>query len=277
MKTLIQNYASPISSEPLYFNQTFTMAEGVESMLWSPNSVSVFDVFDKFQPDTFVCHHMGISNDILTYLASNTKIKTAINITNISKENLDSLEKIISENNINCAFMFSNNYDFVDQQKPQSNKYEKILPCADVYFLPSEVPEYSLEAAIIANQYNDKFAELENKYGSYHKMKIGSEQDENFDLNVNVIMLSSLYGKYDEFVICDTLDIAFSQIFFDAFLKSKKVSVKLPENQQHLFTKALSEIFEDEDEDDMLDKIRNQIKTNHTCVNRSRQLIEGLA
>ena len=61
-----------------------------------------------------------------------------------------------------------------------------------------------------------------------------------------------------------------------AFLKSKKVSVKLPDDQEHLFTKALAEIFEDEEEDDMLNKIRNQIKTNHTSVNRSRQLIEGL-
>jgi len=276
MKILIQNYASPISSEPLYFNQTFSMTEGLESLLWSPSSIGVFDVFDKFQPDAFVCHHMGVTNEILTYLASNTKIKVAVNITNISKENLDLLEKLISENNINCEFMFSNNYDFIDQCKPQSNVYKKILPCADIYFSPSQVPDYNLEAAIIANTYNEKIKDLESKYKSYHKMKIGAEQSDDFDMNVNIIMLSSLYEKYEEIVICDTLDIAFSQIFFDAFLKSKKVSVKLPDDQEHLFTKALAEIFEDEEEDDMLNKIKNQIKTNHTCVNRSRQLIEGL-
>tara|TARA_Y100000592_G_scaffold14675_3_gene21215 strand:- start:14711 stop:15544 length:834 start_codon:yes stop_codon:yes gene_type:complete len=276
MKILIQNYASPISSEPLYFNQTFSMTEGLESLLWSPSSIGVFDVFDKFQPDAFVCHHMGVTNEILTYLASNTKIKVAVNITNISKENLDLLEKLISENNINCEFMFSNNYDFIDQCKPQSNVYKKILPCADIYFSPSQVPDYNLEAAIIANTYNEKIKDLESNYKSYHKMKIGTEQADDFDMNVNIIMLSSLYEKYEEIVICDTLDIAFSQIFFDAFLKAKKVSVKLPDDQEHLFTKALAEIFEDEEEDDMLNKIKNQIKTNHTSVNRSRQLIEGL-
>lgn len=276
MKILIQNYSSPISSEPLYFNQTFTMTEDVESLLWSPNSVSTYDVFDRFQPDAFVCHHMGITNEIVSYLSSSPNIKTAINITNITKENLDMLEKAIKETNINCAFMFSNNYDFVDQCKPQSCEYKKILPCADIYFMPSQVPDYNLEAAIIANEHNERFDELESKYKSYHKMKIGTESDDNFDLNVNVIMLSSLYDKYDEFVICDTLDIAFSQIFFDAFLKSKRVSVKLPDDQNSFFTKALAEIFEDEGEEDMLNKIKNQIKTNHTCVNRSRQLVEGL-
>lgn len=145
-------------------------------------------------------------------------------------------------------------------------------------FLPSQVPEFNLEAAIVANQYNDRFSEIETEYNSYHKMKLGAEQDSGFDLTVNVIMLASLYDKYDEFVICDTLDIAFSQVFFDAFLKSKKVSVKLPKDQQHLFTKALAEIFEEEgeNENEMIDKIKNQIKTNHTCINRSRQLIESL-
>jgi len=276
MRILIQNYSSPISSEPLYFHQTFSTAEGLESLLWTPDSISVFDVFDKFKPNVFICHHMGITNEIITYLASSPNIKIAINISNITKENLEILEKAIKQTNINCAFMFSNNYDFIDQPKPQFCEYKKILPCADIYFAPSQVPDYNLKAAIIANTYSDKFAELETKYESYHKMKIGKDQDDNFDLNVNVIMLSSLYDKYEEFLICDTLDIAFSQIFFDAFLKSKKVSVKLPENQQHLFTKALAEIFEDEGEDDMLKKIRNQIKENHTCINRSRQLLEGL-
>ena len=276
MRILIQNYASPISSEPLCLNQTFSTAEGIESHLWSPNAMSVFDVFDKFKPDIFICHHLGISNEIISYITENNKVKLVVNITNIDEQNLSMLEKILTDNKITCSLMFSNNYDFIDQCKPKAFKYEKILPCADIYFAPSDVPDYKLQAGMIASSQSEELTKLEERFDSYHKMKIGVEQDDNFDINTNVIMLASLYGKYEEIVICDSVDVAFSQIFFDAFLKSEKVSVKLPKDQQHFFTKALSEIFNEEEGDDMLDKIKNQIKENHTCINRARQLLEAI-
>lgn len=279
MKILIQNYSSPISSEPMYLNQTFQMTEGIESMLWSPNSIGVYDVFDRFKPDVFVCHHLGLSQEIVTYLASNPGIKLAVNITNISQENLDAIEKLFTENSqdgIDCKIMFSNNYDFVQQAKPKTIRYEKILPCADVYFLNNQVPEYSLDAAIIASRVNEKMGQAEEKFTSYHKMKLGAEQDDNFDMNVNVMMLAALYGRYEEVVICDSIDIAFSQVFFDAFLKSKKVSIKLPESDEKFFTMALSEIFEEEGDENLLENIKDQIKKNHTCVNRARTLLEAV-
>lgn len=273
MRILIQNYSSPMSSEPMYLNQTFASAEGVESMLWSPNNISAFDVFDRFRPDLLVCHHMGITNDIVTYLTSNKNIKVAVNISNIEKDALKILEDLFTQNEINCKVLFSNNYDFVEQEKPEKFKYEKILPCADLYFSPSDVPDFKLDAAIISTKHSEHLSKMEDKYETYHKMKLGVEQDDNFDLNVNVIMLASLYGKYKEMLICDSVDIAFSQVFFDAFLKSEKVSIKLPEDQQHFFTKALAEIFEEEDNENMLENIKDQIKEKHTCVNRAKQLI----
>lgn len=276
MRILIQNYASPISSEPLYLNQTFSTAEGIESHLWSPSSMSVFDVFDRFKPNVFVCHYLGVSNEIISYIAQNNDIKLAVNITNIDEQDLSTLEKLLTENKITCSVMFSNNYDFIDQCKPEVFKYEKLLPCADIYFAPSDIPDYKLQAGMIASSQSEELTKLEEKFDSYHKMKIGVEQDDNFDINTNVIMLASLYSKYEEIVICDSVDVAFSQIFFDAFLKSEKVSVKLPNDQQHFFTKALSEIFKEEEGEDMISKIKNQIKENHTCVNRARQLLEAI-
>lgn len=275
MKILIQNYASPISSEPLYFNQAFQMTEGIESMLWSPNTISTYDVFDKYQPDIFICHHLGISNEIISYL-SGTPIQIVVNITNITEDNLTILEDMLAGNNITCRLMFSNNYDFVAQPKPKNIKYEKILPCADVFFLESQIPDYKLDAMMVSSAHNDRMEQLEGKFESYHKMKVGVEQDENFDMNVNVIMLSSLYSRYKEVVICDAIDIAFSQVFFDAFLKSEKVSIKLPKNQEHLFTTALSEIFKEEGDENLVENIRGQIKENHTCINRVKQLMGAI-
>jgi len=277
MRILIQNYSSPISSEPLYLNQTFSTAEGLESHLWSPNSMSVFDVFDSFKPDIFICHYLGVNNEILSYLKENNHIKIAINITSIDQENMSTLETILTDNKIQCSLMFSNSYDFMEQSKPQEFKYEKVLPCADVYFAPSQVPDYKLEAAIASTSQNEEFKHLEEKFDCYHKMKIGADKDEDFDLNVNVIMLASLYDKYEEFIICDSVDVAFSQIFFDAFLKAKKVSVKLPKNQSHFFTEALAEIFTEEQEgEDILNKIKSQIEESHTCINRAKQLLEAI-
>ena len=276
MRILVQNYSSPISSEPLYLNQTFSMSDDIESTLWSPNNISTFDMFDRFKPDVFICHHMGMINDIVSYLAYNKNIKLAINISNIEKDELKVLEDIFSKNEISCSVMFSNNYDFVDQEKPERYKYEKILPCADIYFAQSDVPEYKLDALLLSNKHSEQLDNLSKKYETCHKMSLSVEQDENFDMNVNVIMLSSLYNKYEEVVISAPVDIAFSQVFFDAFLKSEKVSVKLPPEQNELFSKALSELFKETEEENMLENIRNQIKENHTCVNRAKQLIGAI-
>ena len=67
-----------------------------------------------------------------------------------------------------------------------------------------------------------------------------------------------------------------SQVFFDGFVKSKKLTVRVPEEQKEIFSQVLATLFHEEGEEPSLDSIKQQIKNNHSCVNRASQLTKEL-
>ena len=74
MKTLIQNYTSALSTEPMYINKCLNECGG-QSVLWSDPSVSAFDAFDHSSPDLFITHYKFLTNDVVKYLSQNKKIQ----------------------------------------------------------------------------------------------------------------------------------------------------------------------------------------------------------
>ena len=79
MKTLIHNYSSGLSTEPMYFNQCLTEC-GVESHLWGDPNVSAFDMFDAINPEIFISHYRFLTNDIIKYIRQNNKIEMILNM-----------------------------------------------------------------------------------------------------------------------------------------------------------------------------------------------------
>lgn len=279
MKILLQNYSSILSSEPFYLNECINKTQQlVKCAIWNPTQYSVYDIFDLYQPDVFVCHYRGMNNDILKYFtSSNSKTELAINITGIEAGELETIETLVENGKLKCRFMFSNRYDVFTEVVPSKIKFIRLLPAADLFNINTPLPEFHIESAIIATQYSPLIDELSTHYKTYHKLKLSLEPDEQFDIPVNVIALSSFYKKYENVAVCDRVENAMSQVFFDAFLKSNRLVLKTPKDQEEVLSKIFAQLFVEEDQNEaMVDKIRRQIKLKHTCLNRSAQLLREL-
>ena len=71
------------------------------------------------------------------------------------------------------------------------------------------------------------------------------------------------------------LSVTFSQLFFDAVFKSKKVVLKTNDEQKS--SQVLVDLFDsNEDDEDMASIVKNQIKSKHTCYNRAATLMKEL-
>lgn len=276
MKLLIQNYSNSCSSQPMYFNECLSRV-GIDTSIWNLNDgVSVYDKLDSVKPDVIMSSFQSIPPDMIQYLKSSPSIKLIVDITDIDQSMLDNLLMILEAENISCPFLISQEYEFLRKAKTDKKEIVSILPCYDVFTPQNPVPEFNVSAAVISNRNSKKFEETCSLHEVYHKIVLADNQDLNFDLQANVINMNSLYNKYDEIVVVGDVNFACSQIFFDGFVKSKKITVKVPEEQQELFNKVLSTLFYEEDEEPSLEKIEFQIKKNHSCFNRVSLLAKKL-
>ena len=260
MKTLIQNYMSGFSTEPLYFNQCLLEC-GLESHLWS---------------DIFISHYKFLTNDILKYLRQTNRIQLILNITGASKEEVQSIEQVYAQYNIKAPFVFSNVYDFTNQHKPSKIRLVNIMPCVDIFLPPVPAPDFKIDTAIISTNNNELVKQTVKDKEVYHLLSLGAE-NEDFDLSVDVRSIMGLYNKYNEIVLVDDVNIVTSQILFETSLKAQKVSVKVIESQQSALDKILATLFHAGDDlENPGEIIRNQIKKKHTCFNRTARLTRFL-
>ena len=93
MKTLIQNYTSSISTEPMYIERCLLEC-GQEAQLWANPGLSAFDAFDSSNPDLFITHYSFLTQDIVKYLSSKRNISMALNITGAGKQEIEKIEQI---------------------------------------------------------------------------------------------------------------------------------------------------------------------------------------
>ena len=271
MKTLIQNYSSGLSTEPMYFNGCLSEC-GLESHLWADPNISAFDIFDSVVPDIFICHYKFLTNDIIKYLSQNKKIQVILNVTGANDDELNIVEQIYEANQIKTPFIFTNQYDFIAHPKPKKIKLVNIMPAADLFLPPSPLPDFEIDLAVISTGLNDIIKAAVKNKDVYHLLLLGKE-DENFDLPVDIKSMTSLYSRYKEIILVDNINIVSSQILFDASLKSRKLSIRVRGEEQEMLDKLLATLFHAEPEaKDAGEIIRNQIKRKHTCFNRTARL-----
>lgn len=265
MKVLIENYSNLYSTEPIYFQNVFKMAE-CDAYLWNTSINSAYDAIDMIKPDILLIKwNCSKIQDIIRYITTNENAPDLIiNVTYCPKETVNYLKSLNK-----AKVFFTNEYTEHDYD---IKKTHLIMPGADIFIPPIHIPEYSIDAAICY----ESLEQDEFPYESYHKLHFGVSNDKNCDLNVTLINLTSLYSKYKEFVLIGDINFLFSQIFFDANLKSEKVTIKNKPEDNDNVRYILSQIFSLNNSENIQDQIKSQIKTKHTCINRTQQLLKIL-
>jgi hypothetical protein len=276
MKLLIQNYSNSCSNQPMYLNECISRIGG-NSKLWNLNDqISIYDKLDTENPDVVIASFQTIQQDLISYLTNNNKIKLIVDITGINQNILDNLDGLIARQNIECPFFISQDYKFLTNIECKSRKVLNLLPCYDIFATKTQTPDYNIQAAVVSNRTSDVFKKACKLYETYHKIAVTDNPDLDFDIQANILNMNSLYDKYEEFVLAGDVNFTCSQVFFDGFIKSKKLTVKVPSEQKELFNQVLATLFYEEGSEPNLDNIKNQIKKYHSCFNRSSLLLKEL-
>lgn len=262
MKILIENYSNLYSTESAYFQNALNMAQ-CETYPWDTNIYSAYDAIDMVKPDILIMRwNCQRREDIIRYIIDNSNApELVINVTHAPKQIVNQLKSLAKS-----KIFFTNDYTESDYN---IKKTHLIMPAADIFIPPIAIPEYLIEAAICYENLESQ----EFTYESYHKLHFGTFNDKNCDLNVTLINLGSLYNKYKQFILMGDIEFIFSQIFFDANLRSNKVIInnKPEENDEVKF--ILSTIFSFDENEPIENQIQYQIRKNHTCLNRTKQLL----
>jgi len=269
MKTLIHNYSSAMTTEPMYLNKCLELCQ-TPTYLWA-NEVSAFDIFDATQPDVFISHYGMLTNDIVKYLSQNKKISTVLNVTGANEQELESIEQVFLGNKMNIPFVFTNYHDSLCKNKTKKIKMVNIWPSVDIFLPHSPLPDFKINLAVLATEMNDLVKRAIASKETYHLLSL-SDTAEGFDLTVNVQSLGNMYGKYDEVLIASDVNTVFSQVLFEAALNAKKLSIKVSKKQQGMLDKVLASLFHDDGNKDVGRLVKQQIKRKHTCVNRAARL-----
>jgi len=271
MKLLIQNYSNSCSSQPMYLNECLSRV-GLDSKLWNLNEpTSVYDKLDSEKPDLVLTSFQTMHQDLIAYISQNKQVKLVVDITGIDQNILNNLEVMVKNQDIDCPFFVSQDYKFLSNLKTDK-KIVNLLPCYDIFAIATPTPDYNIEAAVVSNKVCDKFTEACSMYKTYHKIIMADNPDLNFDLQANVLNMDSLYEKYEEVVVVGDVNFTCSQVFFDGFVKAKKLTVRVPEEQKELFNQVLATLFYEEEDTPNIDNIKQQIKKHHSCFNRAAKL-----
>lgn len=274
MKTLIQNYTSALSTEPMYINRCLTET-GFESVLWTEPNISAFDAFDYTKPDLFIGHYKFLTQDIVKYLAGNKSVSLALNVTGANEQELEQIENLV-ELGVNMPLVFSNLYQPTATFKTKDVKFVHLYPAADVFLPINNVPEYSVDNCILTIEDGPLTQEVKKDKESYHVFSFNGGSGY-ADFELDVASMTSFYQRYKTIHIAGDINLATSQVLFDSMLKAKEVKIKVPENQQQKLDEILSLLFvETPEKKDLKDILRDQIKTKHNCFRRVARLFRSL-
>ncbi len=202
MRTLVHNYSSEISTEPLAFAQALHRC-GQKVHVWN-NERSAFDMFDDFNPDVFITNFMMITVDIIKRLR-NADTKVAINVTGAKQDHLDYIKSVGVK-----AFFF--------QSHPNLEDVYISRPFADIYLGERNaegIPDYKADTLFVVNS-KDDLALVRDTFpskNSFHVVTTSRDLIEfkEVDAYVPIAPLSKLYPKYNEVIVTKP-----NQAFYDA-------------------------------------------------------------
>ena len=267
MKILIQNYSSPYSTEPLYLMECLKRV-GVDAVLWADINISAFDMFDTAKPDVFVGHFAYLTEDIVKYLSQNNHIKFLLNVSNTNEQQLKSIRDTLMSVSVNDVVYFSNNF-----AHNHGDSVVKILPSYDV-FIQAPPPQFNIPLAVLTNEKNEQVEEFIKDKEVYHLGSYGKEE-EWADYKTDIRSFWGVSRCYDEVTVVDDGMISMSQFFFQASMLCNKFNViSQTQEQKEAFQEILSQLFTSEETSESVSEVvKKQIIKNHTCFNRSAQLM----
>ena len=269
MKVLISDYSSVYSTEPYYFNTTLNIID-CQSSIW-PQNLSTFDAFDIIKPDLHITHHKQISRDLIVYLQENNNIDLVINISNITQDNLNTLESVLETANIKPAVLFVNYYDH--KLKSKNTNITTILHGADL-FLGTEAKQYDIDYGVMV----DDKSQIQPIGETYHYITNEPSLERDVDIFLPINRLNHCYPNYRNIVL-KYFNGVFQQLFFDAGIKT---SVFFDLQDRELLDKYLIKLFgENNTKYCSIDtpeggKIESKIRTKHTCLHRVKSLLSQL-
>jgi len=277
MKTLVQNYTSALSTEPMYIQRSLVEI-GEESVIWNDPNSSAFDTFDFTKPDLFISHFKFLTDDIIKYLSGNKKITTVLNITGVQKEELDMLDSIIKDRKLDVPFVFTNSYKLESFLSSKSVKVEGLYPAADIFIPRMPTPDYELDTCVFSLSDNKLVQEVVSKYDNYHIASFNSQDQSGYaDMFLDITSAVSFYERYKKIILADDINVVTSQLLFDSILRCKQINIKVDENQQSQLDEILATLFLESSEDSELGEIlRGQVRKRHNCIRRTSRLFRLL-
>ena len=276
MKTLIQNYTSALSTEPMYIHRCLIEA-GEEAVLWSDPNQSAFDSFDFTKPDLFISHFKFLTQDIIKYLSNNKNISMVLNVTGAQQNELETLEAMAKDSGVNIPLVFTNLYDVTNNLSSKSINLKSLYPAADIFLPIMPTPDYEIDTCILSITNNDMVKEAIKSQDNYHIASLGGQgQEEYHDMLLDISSAASFYHKYKKVILADDINVVSSQLLFDSLLRSQKVNIKVPEEQQELLDGILATLFVegDGDDKDLREMLKGQIRRRHNCFRRVARLFK---
>jgi len=275
MKTLIHNYSSTFTIEPMYFSKCLEMV-GVDAAFWANPSVSAYDMFDATLPDVFISHFAYLTQDIVKYLDQSSKnIEVILNVTGCSEEQLAMVDSLTSNNKLKIPFVFSNTPDNIIQPKTKTVKSVNILPAVDIFVPAGGLPDYNIDVGIVYTQPSDLLEQYVKDKDNYHLLCLGDSKEA--DLNVTIQSLRSLYSKYKEVTLLGNIGDVYSQIMLETMMFSDKATIKVPQEQEEVLGRIFQSLFSDDNSsEDMSQIVKSQVKRKHTCISRAARLCRFL-
>lgn len=267
MKFLIQDYSTLFHTEPKYFNHILNSLEGCSSALWSvDNPMSVYDIMDMVKPNVVITHASLVPKDLIIYLSENKHIELILNISGVTQEDLNNIEKIFTQYDVNCNLCFVNygEHYFISKKFNIVSIYHGV----DLFFPTNTNIKYKVDKLYLTNNPNTK---IEDNC-SYHTISNNENIKDDVDMVISVYDLGAIYNNYDQICIesFPNKNIV-PQLFFDATYYGKSVKFNFT-------TEQLQEVCRILKLDNIKDtnKVKQVLKEKHTCFNRTKSLLSQL-
>lgn len=287
MKILFDNYGGNFSTEPHYMYKALQEVQ-VDATVWANKNISTFDMFDSYKPDVFVTHYSLLTSDTVKYLQQNKSIELVLNITDITDNDLVSVETFLQNTNVSCKFMFTNNMS----KKKSAFRVENIMPAADL-FIPKQQPSPSrIPFAFVCGnsggfEVSDMESTLEEKE-VYHLIGYPNKS-EDLDFEANIIKMHQIVGLYESIMLVGNMDFVCTQLFFDMSLRAphcgffdhNRYNAEEAAQEQARIKDFVGFLWnnnapDDIDEKDIPESIKRTIMRRHTCFNRAERFMKFL-
>lgn len=273
MRFLIDNYATQENTQPLYFYSALKSLSKCEAYLRNANQ-SIYDYFDRYNPDVYITHAGLITPDLLHYTKSNPnkKINILISVYGMDNENINKVDEGIKNNELPCKFLFSNKKINV-----KNNKTVVVNNAADENIIKDPSVNYNLDKAVFVFD----SAKISDYDPPYHIISNNNKLIDSADIIAPELYLAGIYSNYKQ-IIFEDLPVSIPQAFFDALLFCDSVyyqttNNQVDENMKKIFPNCGSMNYKNKDRINDFADVKKIVKAKHTGTNRLLTLLSQIA